>query len=182
MAHERKRDIMEEQTTNKRNFKKNLVRTTIGLVTLGVIGTGIYYSNKITRESNFKRITTETGEYDLENFISYDNLKDYSLVEVKTITKENKLFIAELKEANKISGNVYELTNIDSITHCNDIFTGKNIIEGDYTKIVNLQSIEDYLVAYDLIKAKYSKEDIETLLEKIKEDYEFTKEKTLVKE
>lgn len=153
--------------------KKIIIKSVVGLLTLGAIGTGIYYGNKITRENNFKRITTEAGEYDLENFISYDNLKDYSLVEVETIIGENKLFIATATDSGY---------NDRDIIHCCDIFTGKNIIEGQYTRVVNLHSIEDYLVAYDLIKAKYSKEDIETLLENIKEDYQLAKEKTLVKE
>lgn len=169
-------DTFNEDNKKKKIKRKKLVRTTIGLLALGAIGTGIYYGNKITRENNFKRITTEAGEYDLENFISYDNLKDYSVVEVETIIGENKLFIAKATDYDFYGG------DNKNIARCCDIFTYKNIIEGEYTKIVNIQPIEDYLVAYNSIKAKYSKEDIETLLENIKEDYQFTKEKTLVKE
>jgi len=124
------------------------------------------------KQNHFTRVVNESGEYDLENYISYDNLSDYNVVEIETITGENRLFIA---------GTYAPINQASNIRSCTDIFTGKNIIEGDNTKIINVQQIEDYLVAYDMIKAEYSKEDIETLLEKINEDYQSIKERTLVK-
>ena len=171
---------MEEN--EKKSIKKGLTSVVIGVVVFGAAVTGACYSVKLNKENNFKRITTESGEYDLDNSISYDNLKKYSVVKVQTIIGENKLFIAELKDQTKVSGSVNEFANVGDVTHCNDIMTGENLIEGYYTKIVDYQPIGDYLVAYDMIKAKYSKEDIETLLENIKEDYQKVKEKTLVKE
>lgn len=148
-----------ENKREKKSLKKKIIGTAIGVIVLGTVSTCAYC---VIRENNFKRVVNEEGDYNLENFISYDNLKDYNLVEIGTIIGENKLFIV-----NK---------------YYNDIFTGKEITSGQYTRVVNEQLIEDYLIAYDLIKAKYSKEDIETLLEKINEDYECTKDKTLVKE
>lgn len=165
-------DTFNEDNKKKKIARKKLVRTTIGLLALGAVGTGIYYSVKLNKENNFKRVTAESGEYDLEGAISYDNLKKYSVIEVETIIGENKLFIVKNTLA-KIGDMPYTAT---------DLFTGKDILEGNYTSVVAEYPIEDYLAAYDLIKDKYSKEDIEELLEKIKMDYESVKEKTLVKE
>lgn len=160
---------MNEQAKNNNKSKKYIARAVIGCIVVGGIAVGSS-KYKIYKDNNFKRVVTEEGEYDLENFISYDNLISYELVEVKTITGDNKLFIAK-EDSFKLVGTY------------NDIFSGKVIAEDNAdTEIVNVGQISDYLIAYDMIKARYFKEDIETLLDKIEEDYVIEKDKTLVKE
>lgn len=161
---------MEEPAQNKGDFKENLVRLIIGVIVFGTVSTSVYYAVKLNKENNFKRVTTESGEYDLENSISYDILKTYSVVEVESIIGENKLFIAKTQ------------SGYDGIHGATDLFTDKDILEGTYTSVINSQPIEDYFVAYDMIQAKYFEEDVESLLKNIQEDYETVKEKILVKE
>lgn len=49
-------------------------------------------------------------------------------------------------------------------------------------ELINEYELVDYLVTYDEVKGNYSIEDIERLYNKILEDYEFEKDKTLVNE
>lgn len=154
-------------------MKTKLKKLILGGVIVGVVGTTGYHLNKKEDENNFKRVVVEDGSYDLENSISYDNLKEYSLCEIKTVTDEDKLYIAKTGRGTHGVGGAY--------IYAKDIFTGKDILEGENTTLVDSSPIIDYLVAYDMIKAKYSESDIQNLLEMIKDDCVFESDKVLEK-
>lgn len=149
-------------------LKRKLKEFIVGSIIVGVIGTTGYHLIKKQEENNFKRVVADDGSYDLENFISYDNLSKYSLCEIKTVTDEDKLFICEIYRGNYF-------------VHAYDVFSNRNILEGENTELISSCPIIDYLVAYDMIKAKYSESDIQGLLENINNDYVFESDKVLEK-
>lgn len=132
-------------------------------ITFVSIGTFSFVRDKSV-SNNFTRIVTEDGNYDLEGFINYDELVKYKLIEIGTITDENKLYVAE---------------QIPFSYEYKDIYTGKVVgsyhHESDNNNIISATDIDEFLIMYDMIKEKYSSDDINYLLNRIKEDYKNNK-------
>lgn len=152
----------------RRRLKKSVrVALGVGIVTI-VAGIGTFKGCKEYKRNNeFVRIINEDGNYELDGFIIYDNLKEYSVVETINEIGEREIYIAK--------GRKYYQKRI---LHCSykDIYSNKiigvdtNLLVND--TVVSTKKIDDYLIAYDMIKEKYSSYDIELLLDKIEEDYE----------
>lgn len=127
-------------------------------------------------DSNFSYETVE-GEFVAEGTIDYSLLKDYKLIELKLLNGENKLYITGKTVLNE---SVYTRDY-----YYNDIFTGEIVCdtktENQRLELINEYDLVEYLLTYDEVKGSYSIEDIERIYNKILEDYEFEKEKTLEK-
>lgn len=164
---------------NKLQFKpkKRKFKTVLGTITiLGGIALGSYYINKDITDNNFTRIVNEDGEYELEGFISYDNLTNCKVIEIKTIINETKMYIAS---------NEIWLKKIPNNIKYYDIYSGKliGIDSEDSSKntVISSNDIEDFLIAYDMIKDRYYKEDIDYLINRIKDDYQNSQSLKLLK-
>lgn len=167
--------MIEENQIKKQ--KKNNFKVALGTITiLGGIGLATYGIKEYKENNEFTRIVTEDGNYELDGVISYDKLKKYSVVEIETIIGENKICIAK--------GEKYFRENVAYYDY-KDIYSGEKIgintsvVEDD--TVISATNINDFLIAYDMIKAKYSSDDIEYLLNRIKEDYQNNKILKLLK-
>ena len=163
---------MTEEIKNKKKIK-----TTIGtIVIIAGIGFSAYSINKNYKENNFIRIVSEDGNYELDGFISYDKLKKYSVVEIETITGERRMYIAKRCKAYRYHK---EMNNYYDIYSDELIGIDTSIVESD--TVISSTNVSDFLIAYDMIKAKYSSDDIEYLLNRIKDDYKNSENLKLVK-
>lgn len=152
----------------RRRLKKSVrVALGVGIVTI-FAGIGTFKGCKEYKRNNeFVRIINEDGNYELDGFMIYDNLKQYSVVETINEIGEREIYIAKGRKYYK-----------KRILHCSykDIYSNKiigvdsNLLIND--TVVSSRNIKDFLVGYDMIKGKYSGDDIEILLDKIEEDYE----------
>lgn len=167
---------MTEEIKNKKNNKKK-IKTTIGTIAIiAGIGFSAYSINKNYKENNFTRIVSEDGNYELDGFISYDELKKYSVIEIETITGERKMYIAKRRKAYRYHK---EMNNYYDIYSNELIGIDTSIVENDTVK--STIGICNFLIAYDMIKGKYSEDDIEYLLNRIKDDYYNNENLKLVK-
>lgn len=127
--------------------------------------------------SNFTYSTNTEGEFAADGNIDYELLRNYKLIELKLLNGESKLYITS-----KID--YYDRGSVARSDYT-DCFTGRVIYSDTYIEgrleLIEEYDLNDYLVTYDEIKGSYSIEDIERIYNKILEDYEFEKEKTLEK-
>lgn len=152
-----------KQNKPKVRFKKS-VKVAFGVITIFI---GIGAIKEYKKNNEFIRVINEEGNYELDGFINYDNLKEYSVVQIVTSFGEKRLYIAkgEKYQEKRIEHHRYkdiysnEIIGIDTSLFINDTVT-------------SVSNINDFLIAYDMIKGKYSEEDIDYLLDKIEEDYE----------
>ena len=150
----------------------------------GMLG-GVMLTTPLTftacSSSPYEYVTDTDGSVKLnsDKKYSHNDVKDLRIINVKT----------------KINENIY-LVYVDSYFFTGipmgyyDVFTGRAIIHnnlnGDVTtegvELLSAESVEQYLISYDMLKENYSVEDLEFLLEKIKQDvYSDTFNKELVK-
>lgn len=155
---------------------KNLKIKGACLGTVLLIGIGGFTLYKEDQSHEFKYVITEDGSIEREDTVSYEDIcKNWYLIEKKLINGKAKLFIVD---KNMLS------------SYGHDVKTGKTVanslisIDGAYrdSTILNVQELDGYLIAYDMIKGKYDSEDIDTLLSLIEADYEYQNNKELIKE
>lgn len=144
--------------------------------TILLIGVGGFTLYKENQSHEFQYIITEDGSIEREGTISYEDIcKNWYLIEKKLINGKVKLFI--------VDKNMFD-------SHGHDVKTGKTVanslvsLDGAYrdSTILNVQELDEYLLAYDMVKGAYDSEDIDTLLSMIEADYEYQTEKELIKE
>ena len=167
---------MRKSTECKKNKIKNLkvAGATLGTMLLLCI-TGVHLS-KEHENYEFEYIVLEDGSIDREGTVSYEDIcKHWRLIEKRLVTGENKLFI---------------INKSPWMFGANDIRTGKKITNiPNYNSItqydptiLNIKKLDQYLLAYDMIKGLYNSEDIDKLLSMIEADYEYQDDKELIKQ
>lgn len=164
---------------------ENKTKNKLGAGVTAVISAGVFaiiiggtsHVVNIRKENNFTRVVSENGDYELEGFISYDNLVEHDVIEIETITGEKKLYIAKVNRIVNLFEECYEYFDIYS-----DKIIGidTSVIEKD--TVISAVDIKGFLVAYDMIKEKYSEDDIDYLLNRVKDDYQNNKVLKLNKE
>lgn len=142
------------------NLKTKKILCGLGLAT-GLMLTGC--------EDNFNYTENENGEIVAEGNISYSILSKCDLVEIRKLDNTNDIYICSCS-------NYIYYTNIEN----NKYFICKNNDLNEQLEFVRSTSMIDYLITYDEVKESYSVEDIDRILEKIKNDYEFDLEKVNV--
>lgn len=149
----------------------------------GVLG-GIMLSTPLalTGCNSYEYVTDNDGSVKLnpDKMYSYNDVKKLYVIKIKTKIIEN-LYITYTDN--------YVLSGVPMNYY--DVFTGKEIIHNNSNGIVTTEGvellseeeIEQYLISYNMLKDSYSVEDLEGLLERIKQDvYSDTNDKILVKE
>ena len=147
----------------------------------GVLG-GIILTTPLTLTAcnSYEYVTEEDGSIKLDpnRMYSYNDVKDLRVINVKTKINE-KLYL--------VYSESYFFTGIPVGYY--DTFTGKEIIHNNSDGVVTTEgvellseeSIEQYLISYNMLKESYSVEDLEVLFEKIKQDVYSDNNKELVK-
>ncbi len=152
---------METEKKRKNNkMKKIVIRG--GAILLGsAIVVGGLNKYELSRKNNFERVVQADGSIDLENTGNYLIVRDYEIVEIETVYGSHEVYMAEKND--------FSLTN-----EYRDIFTGKRICSNQIdTKFVKSTLLEDYLIAFGMLKEDYSKKDLEEVYQKIIENYTF---------
>lgn len=157
---------------NKIKFNSRLLASllTVSLVTTNVTGCS---NDKISY------VVTDEGKNEIDGTVDYDYLKDCKVIKV-CIFDEEKIYIAK-KKTDWSDGWAcyYDILDNKKICRISKESNSNNII------LREAIDINDYLLYYDEVKEKYSKEDIKRIFEKIKQGYDAKTEKdnkTLTKE
>lgn len=155
------------------NINKRLIAGMLGGVMLATPLT-------LTGCGSYEYVTDTDGsvKLDSDKMYPYNDVKDLRLINVKTKINEN-LYL--------VYSNKYFFTGIPMDYH--DVFTGKEIIHNNSNGVVTTEgvellseeSVEQYLISYDMLKESYSVEDLKDLLEKIKQDVYSDNNKELIK-
>ena len=139
----------------------------------GVLG-GIILTIPLTLSAcdSYPYVTEDDGSVKLnpDKMYSYNIVKNLKVISVKT--KVSHVYLV-----NSFSRKYYDYG-------FDDVFTGKTIWSSysNDVELVSAENVEQYLIGYNLLKDKYSVEDLEGLLEKIKSDiYGDRNNKALVK-
>ena len=139
----------------------------------GVLG-GIILTTSLTLSAcdSYPYVTEDDGSVKLnpDKMYSYNIVKNLKVISVKT--KVSHVYLV-----NSFSREYYDYG-------FDDVFTGKTIWSSysNDVELVSAENVEQYLIGYNLLKDKYSVEDLEGLLEKIKSDiYGDRNNKALVK-
>lgn len=141
----------------------------------GLMG-GIILSTPLalTSCSSYSYVTEDDGSIhlDKDKIYEYGDVKQLEIVVLEINGKEN----------------IYLGVSIYYNWCYEDVFTGKRIYDDqgdeviDGVKLISHESIEKYLISYNMLKEEYSVEDLEILFKRIKNDYYIdNKDKTLVK-
>lgn len=106
---------------------------------------------------------------------SYNVVRELQVVNIKTKINEDVYF-------------VYNKSVFKDFDEYCDVFTGKIIfqyekdcIKTEGVDVLSCEGIDQYLISYNMLKESYSVEDLEYLLEKIKQDIYNDNNKELVK-
>ena len=160
------------------NNNKKIVKYTSGITALALTFS-LGMSGCSSSDSEFKFTENEKGEIVVEedSYIKYEYLNNYYVVEVyNSILDTNEIYIAE-----KIMN--YRKYN-NSYNSYKNIFNGFVILydENEYNnniKFIKETSLVDYLITYDLVKYRYTYEDMENVYNFIKENYRYENDSAL---
>ena len=155
------------------NINKRLIAGMLGGIMLATPLT-------LTGCNSYEYVTEENGNIylDSDKMYPYNDVKDLRVINVKTIINE-KLYLVYIDR--------YYLTGIPYNYY--DVFTGREIIHNrdngivttEGVELLSEESVEQYLISYNMLKESYSVEDLEYLLEKIKQDVYSDNNKELIK-
>ena len=146
----------------------------------GMLG-GIMLTTPLTLTAcfSYEYVTAEDGSRMLnpDKMYSYNDVKKLHVINVKTKINE-KIYLSYIYYASGVPINYCDVFTGREIIHNNN--NGDTITEG--VELLSEESVEQYLISYNMLKESYSVEDLELLLEKIKHDvYSDTFNKELVK-
>ena len=164
--------------------KEELIRYRAGLAALLVSGTMFLNGCVSSKGFYFKRGEDNSYVAREDSFINNGCIDKCYVVEVyNNLTEETELFIAKKKYdyTERKEGNFFDIYYyIDLMDNNNKLFYQDNS-RNNFFVYIKETSLYDYMITLDLIKARYSSEDMEKILEKIKAVYEFESDKELVK-
>ena len=131
--------------------------------------------------TNFDYSVNEQGVYEVSGIIDYELLKDYYFLVIENSNyNATEFYICERV--------TYYRNNRPVGYNYKDVFNNKSVFANEnkdvehVREIVFSDSVENYLYATKNIKANYTKEDVEKILEGMKESYLNQNNKQLVKE
>lgn len=126
---------------------------TFSIVTTNLIG---------CTSNDIAYVINSESEKEIEGIIDYDALIKCKVINVYMFG-ENRVYIA-IKYGNIGDGIYHNIFNYGLICYHDNEYNSENI------KFLKECDLNDYLIYYDEVKATYSKEDIERIYEKIKEN------------
>ena len=147
-----------------------------GSIFLGGCTSSIGFKFKVGKDNSYVALE--------DSFINNKCIEKCYVVEVHNkLTGENEIFIAKrdiyLTSLTDLSGDT-EYHYIDLMNNYNKLFYQNNERNTSFEFIKEIP-LYDYMLTLDLIKAKYSYEDMKKIYEEIKSVYKFESDKELVK-
>lgn len=167
---------------NKGKIKNINKKVLAGLLTFSLVP--MIFSGCEERDQ-FTYSINEQGEYVVEGNIEFDLLKNYYFIEIDNVQFQTKEFyIAERRKIAGRYGVVLGYYYIDIFTQ-NEVFrktsNGDNFDSESSRVFINELELEDYLYGLNNVKGSYTKEDVETILNSIKEMNIKPNDKQLIK-
>lgn len=167
--------------------KEELIRYRAGFAAL-LVSSNLFLSGCANNGFDFKRGEDNSCVAIESSFINNNCIDKCYVVEAyNKITGETELFVAKKHEIAGIKKNgfgrnieVIDCYYRDLMNNDNKLFYQDNSKNNFFTYIKETP-LYDYMVTLDLIKARYSYEDMEKILEEIKAVYEYERDKELVK-
>lgn len=168
--------------------KEELIRYRAGLAALLVSGS-MFLSGCSSKGFDFKRGEDNSYVALEDSFINNNCIDKCYVVEAyNKVTEETELFIAKrsyqyLDKKIRTNGSTYNFPRyyyLDLMNNDNKLFYQDNSYN-NFFEFVKETPLYDYMITLDLIKARYSYEDMEKILEEIKTVYEFENDKELSK-
>ena len=154
------------------NVNKKLLAGGLALIMIGAPLTGC------TEENIFEYTVNEQGQYEVSGVISYSNLDDYYFLVIENSGYNTiEYYIASKEMYTSLTGNYFVYKNI-----FNNQRVLKTNVDDDTRKMKFCEKVANYLYATNDIKANYTKEEVEQILEGMKENYLNENNKQLVKE
>ena len=153
---------------------KNINRKLItGALALTLITTGL--ASCSGENIVFDYSVNEQGEYEVNGNVSYERLDKCRFVVIEN-TSYNVMEFYICKYVAQPGSGIYSYPNYFNV------FNGQRINDNSNSrKIVHSEILEDYLYATSNIKANYTVEDVEQILEEMKQNYLKQNNKQLVK-
>lgn len=168
--------------------KEELIRYRAGLAALFVSSTMLL--SGCTSSNGFGFVIGEDNGYvALEDSFINNNCIDkcYVVEAYNKVTEETELFIAKRsfiflpkKLENGEKGEIPYYYYLDLMNNNNKLFYQDNSLNSAF-EFIKETPLYDYMVTLDLIKARYSYEDMQKILEEIKAVYKYESDKELVK-
>ena len=159
-----------------KNINKKLLT---GTLILTLVTTPLTGCSSSTMDCNrFEYSVNEQGEYDVSGTVDYEVLKEYYFLVVENSSYNTTEFYICYKD-------FHHRKYQQSYNTYYNIFNNQEIFDEsleDNRTILFSGKLEDYLFAYNKIKANYKKEDVEQILEEMKKNYLKENNKQLVKE
>lgn len=157
-----------------KNINKKILSGAVALTLLTVSLTGCT-SQKYQK---FEYSVNEQGEYQVNGTIDYELLKNcWFLVIDNPKYNIKEFYICDgIYHWAKYSEDCYSYANI---FNNQEVFNPKK--DGNRSIIFSTK-VDEFLLAYNNVKANYTKEDIEQLLEQMKNNYEKENNKQLIKQ
>lgn len=163
---------------NKGKIKNISKKLTCGAICFTLVTTGL---SACGENKNFKYGTTKTGEYLVTGNISYENLSadEFVVIDNKSYDKKEYYICCRKSYINngKTSMNKHDVY----YNKLNNKIIFDTAEQQNTRKLIKVVKLEDFLLAYNNVKSYYSKEEVEEILELLKQEYEKTNEKELVK-
>jgi hypothetical protein len=139
---------------------------TFALATVGLTGCADVSIDDI------KYVTDEQESIQsIKNSVSYETLQYCSFYNVYNNKKDKRYYTIGLKDE----------WNGTYLIKYYDIFTKEEFVRSDFA-FHSIATVQEYLVENNLVKAEYTEEELQSILNQFVEEYENKNEKKLVKE
>ena len=137
---------------------------------VAIAATGLSLNHKYNPPVEYE-INEETNENDIKGEITFNKLSNYQVITVQDLNGEYKYYIGKYNEfthvlTDLLTGEKYDVP----------YGTKEFIAAQDDVYFISSEDIDAYLITLDMVKAKYTNEDIEELYSNII-NYKNTKEK-----
>ena len=159
--------------------KKTCIR--IGSLTMSAMMLFTACSNVNSIDKN--EVSFSYSDSDLDNFVTFGKIKDFDWYVIETFDgKKTEIKITKRTTISKKTSNVLEYYYTDVLKEDYKVYAvlynkeNKTYWVETGPDIISAVPLTSYLSKYDLVKASYSKDEIENIYEKIIDDYENQKE------
>ena len=159
--------------------KKTCIR--IGSLTMSAMMLFTACSNTNVMDKN--EVSFSYSDSDLNNFVTFDKIKNFDWYVIETSDGEKtEIKITKKTTVSKKTSNVLEYYYTDVLKEDYKVYAvlynkeDKTYWVETGPDIISAVPLTSYLEKYDLIKASYSKDELENIYQKITDDYEKQKE------
>jgi len=173
----KKQTTEQEKEEERREMSCRLKIVGVAILTAVALDAVIIGYNQLSKNTKFTYVSDEDDNFKAEGKVKYNEVKNWWLVEKELIDGKHKLFICDVNGVGFFDQSYKDIFNYNTI--CEGYVKKSGKLADD--TLIEKKKLEDYLLAYDMVKAYYTIDDMDKLLDMIEEDYEYTTDKTLEK-